>query len=190
MNIKEKILAFSIAIVFVLFVAYGTNVFIEEPKMDYVCKGVEYNIEVESCPEQNIALRERAPVPAKPGIECWCNQDCSGGECVRTGPCYQRNPEREECEERYGSAREKYNRNVFFVSIITGIIVLVMGGAILRLESVGSGLMGGGTLLIFYGTIRYWGDLNDIFRFLILGVALGILIWIGYRKLNPHSKKN
>jgi uncharacterized membrane protein len=65
--------------------------------------------------------------------------------------------------------------------IVLGIMALVIG-AFLKLTSVGSGIMGGGVLTIIYGTIRYWGNMPDYGRFTILGIALAILIWIGYKK--------
>ena len=78
--------------------------------------------------------------------------------------------------------REIYNRNVFIISVIAGLVCVLIGGVKLKLESVSSGIMGGGVLSIIYGTIRYWGDLADVGRFAILGTVLAILIWIGYRK--------
>jgi len=44
-------------------------------------------------------------------------------------------------------------------------------------------LLGGGVLTIIYGTIAYWSELADWARFIILGITLAILIWIGYKKL-------
>jgi len=51
------------------------------------------------------------------------------------------------------------------------------------MASVSSGLMGGGILAIIYGTMRYWSDLPDFGRFIILGITLIILIWLGYKKI-------
>ena len=79
--------------------------------------------------------------------------------------------------------RNIYFRNVFIISGIIGIIVIIIG-VILHLTSVSAGLFGGGVLTIIYGTISYWSELADWARFIILGIALGILIWLGYKKLN------
>ena len=54
---------------------------------------------------------------------------------------------------------------------------------ILKLETVSSGIMGGGVLTIIYGTLRYWGEMSDIIRWILLGVVLALLIWIGYKKV-------
>ena len=51
------------------------------------------------------------------------------------------------------------------------------------MASVSAGLMGGGVLTILYGVIRYWTDLPDYGRFIILGIILAILIWLGYKRI-------
>ena len=56
-------------------------------------------------------------------------------------------------------------------------------------ESVGAGVLGGGVLIVIYGTIRYWGDMSKYLRIIILGIVLFILIWIGYKKIEDNIKK-
>lgn len=87
------------------------------------------------------------------------------------------------CQDNYQNVREPYERNVFFANLIIG-IVLVVTGIFLALPSVSSGLMGGGVIMLVYGTIRNWGNLSDTLRTIMLGIALIILIWLGYKKLN------
>ena len=89
----------------------------------------------------------------------------------------------EECREEYDSVREPYNRNVFIIALVIGMIAIIVGGVILSIESVGSGIMGGGVLLVIYGTMRYWGEMSKYIRIIILGLVLAVLIWIGYKKL-------
>ena len=90
--------------------------------------------------------------------------------------------ERQQLKEEYDVAREVYERNVFFANMIIGVIVLVVA-LFLSIEAVSSGLMGGAVMLIVYGSMRYWGELSDAWRTLMLGVALVGLIWLGYKKL-------
>jgi hypothetical protein len=86
------------------------------------------------------------------------------------------------CDREYDEARDIYERNVFFVNLSIGVILFIVA-FFLSLEAVSSGLMGGAVLIIVYGTIRYWGELSDVFRTVFLGIALGILIWLEYKKL-------
>ena len=87
------------------------------------------------------------------------------------------------CQGEYDDARKPYERNVFFANVVIGVILLVFA-FFLGVEAISSGLMGGAVMLIVYGSIRYWGELSDVWRTLMLGVALVVLIWLGYKKLN------
>ena len=71
---------------------------------------------------------------------------------------------------------------MFIVASGIGIIALIIGFA-LGIASVSAGLMGGGVLTILYGTIRYWSDLPYYGRFIILGITLAILVWLGYKRI-------
>ena len=86
------------------------------------------------------------------------------------------------CNKEFRDVREIYNRNVFIIATVIGIIALV-AGIVLKITSVSSGLMGGGILLIIYGIIRYWSGLENYGRFTVMGIALTVLIWLGYKKL-------
>lgn len=87
-----------------------------------------------------------------------------------------------ECRKEYREAMKPYERDVFFANLIVGLIVLV-AAFFLAIEAVSSGLMGGAVMLIVYGSMRYWGELSDVWRTLMLGVALVVLVWLGYKKL-------
>ncbi|MFH1307595.1 MAG: hypothetical protein ABIH72_01975 [archaeon] len=86
------------------------------------------------------------------------------------------------CQKEYESVDVVYREKVFIIAVITGLIVLIVG-IILGLQSVSLGLMGGGVITMFIGTIQYWDRLGKYLRLIILGVVLAILIWIGYKKL-------
>ena len=47
----------------------------------------------------------------------------------------------------------------------------------------GSLMLLGGIITLFFGTVRYWARLFDYARFIILGLVLALLIWLGYKKL-------
>ncbi len=187
MNIKEKILAVSIAIVFLLFVIYGIRTFYPEPRMNDFCSGIPSFVSVDKCPEMQEGAEPVPPAPRPFKGECWCEQDCSNGTCVQTGKCRDANPEYKKCVDEFEKKREGYNKGVFITALIIGVIALVSGSLFISIDSVASGIMGGGTLTLFYGTVRYWGDLGDVERFLLLGLALIVLVWVGFKKLNSLS---
>jgi len=175
---KHTILSIAIAIVFVLFIGFGIASFYETPQREDFC-------------DENIFERPFVRGLEKPGNctfiepdEDLKNQCRENGKitpkydqdgCVESYFC-------ETCYNEFDDVRQIYNRNVFIVATGIGIIALIVGFA-LGMVSVSSGLMGGGILLIIYGTMRYWSDLPDFGRFIILGITLGILIWLGYKKI-------
>lgn len=164
---KQIILSLAIAILFVLFIAYAIETAYPSPKYENYCPTTPQNyINQTECEANNGTWINYGPeISAKPSADV-------------TGYCdtYTK------CQRPWESVREKYNRNVFFISLIIGILTVVIS-IVLSVESVSSGLMGGGAILMIYGTIRYWGSLSDIFRTIMIGIALAVLIWIGYKKL-------
>ena len=68
------------------------------------------------------------------------------------------------------------------ITLPLGAIILI-AGIFVSVPSVSAGLMGGGILTMLYGLLQYWDELGDILRFIILGIILCALIWIGIKKL-------
>ena len=87
------------------------------------------------------------------------------------------------CRKEYEEAQSLYNRNVFVGLVITGLVALVIG---LFVSATGSavslGLSLGGLLSLVIASIRYWSDMDEYLRVIVLGLALIALIWIGIKK--------
>ena len=191
---KSVLLAIAIAIVFVFFVGFGIASFYKAPKYEDFCVQREFKeaITQEKCEAENgkwTSYERGAPKPVMAENQLLCTKISSVGknttlncetieQITQSGYCdidfY--------CREDFDKTREKYNRNVFIVATGIGIIILIVGFA-LKMASVSAGLMSGGVLTILYGIIRYWTDLPDYGRFIILGIILAILIWLGYRRI-------
>jgi hypothetical protein len=88
----------------------------------------------------------------------------------------------EQCWKKFDAVKEPYERNIFIVTVIIGLLAVLLGSFILKIDSVSSGIMAGGVLTIIYGAIRYWGDMHKYLRFTVLTIVLLVLIWIGYKK--------
>ena len=192
-KIKEAILGISIAIIFVFFVAFGIKAFYKEPKFeDFCARGtsidVVYSKGYYEVPYPAYPARFKEPagnVCTKANIEYEkFRKDCIAKKADVTFE-YDENgcqiaKECTFCQQDYNKARNIYFRNVFIISGVVGIIVIVVG-AILKITSVSAGLFGGGVLTIIYGTTNYWSELADWARFIILGIALAVLIYLGYK---------
>ncbi|MFH1710973.1 MAG: hypothetical protein ABH840_01550 [Nanoarchaeota archaeon] len=165
---KNIILAIAIAILFVMFIAYAIETIYHSPKYNSYCNPEQKQyLNQTECEENNLiwtSYPEYAPErPAPVGVSGYCDAYSV-------------------CQKSYDEISQIYNRNVFFISLTLGIITIIIAVFIL-LESVSSGFMAGGVLLIIYGTIRYWGSLSNWLRTIMLAFALAVLVWIGYKKL-------
>lgn len=190
-KIKETILGISIAVIFVFFVVFGIKAFYKEPKYENFCKigvpidfvsgKVSYYAEPYPArikePEQNVCAKSNLEYDkfrkacAEKNMDVMYGYDDKG--CQAAKECTS-------CNVDFNQARNIYFRNVFIISGIVGIIVIIIG-AVLKITSVSAGLFGGGVLTILYGTTNYWSELADWARFIILGIALVVLIYLGYR---------
>jgi len=192
---KKKVLTFAIAIILVLFVGFGIEAFYDSPDRSDFCDDINNRMinTKESCEENNgtwnsfdesrkVALRGDQLICTK-GVESDTgefNLNCKNQEQATFDNGYCDNYK---CYEEYDSVRDSYNRDVFIICAVIGLIVIFVGGIKLNKESVGSGVLAGGILTVIYGTIRYWEGLGEIMRFILLGLILGLLIWIGYKKI-------
>lgn len=84
--------------------------------------------------------------------------------------------------DAYDEVYDAYNEKASILMLIVGAIVLIIALA-LKKDAVSAGLAFGGILDLFVGTVRYWEDIHNYLRFIILAIVLAILIWIGYKKL-------
>ena len=171
-KIKVIILALIIAIVLCAFVIYLIQAIHPSPKYEDYCRPNYPNIEnmtKTTCEAYNGTWIQdniqyaKAPYPVSTQAQGYCD-------------FYT------ECNKTFQGIQDKYNLVVFLVAVIVGLIAVAVG-IILQLTSVSSGLMLGGAFLIFYGTMTYWYKLTNWIRVILLGIALAILIWLGYKKL-------
>ncbi len=160
MNFKHNLLAVAIAIIFAFFVGYGIEVFHDSPEYEDFCPDLFEVVDEKSCLEAG-------------GI--WNANHVPKGE---RGLCSNKM----KCREPYQDAQEGHDKIVFIVSLIAGIIAVITALQ-LRKDVVSQGLLLGAVFLILYGTMRYWTHANDVLKFVLLGIALAILIWLAYRKL-------
>lgn len=86
----------------------------------------------------------------------------------------------QKCSDDYEIANRNYSKNMFIISIIFGVLIITLCTIFISINSISGGLMLGSLMFIIYGTGRYWNYMDDLMRFIILGFALGILIYVAY----------
>ena len=169
---KTVILSVAIALISVFFFVYAIQSVYPAPEYEDYCNNsyikINSSAECEAIGgkwmDYEDEFQESKPVDGTIRINDYCDRDWT-------------------CRGKFEDVNDVYERNVFFANLILGISIFVIG-FFLAIEAVSGGLMGGGVIMTFYGTIRYWGNLSDIWRTFILGISLAILIWLGYKKLS------
>ena len=84
-------------------------------------------------------------------------------------------------QQEFNNAQKSYQRNIFIILIVLGVISLV-SGAFLANEIVTLGLSWGGVLSLIITSMRYWSTADNLIKVLILGFALAALIWLAVKK--------
>ena len=86
-----------------------------------------------------------------------------------------------ECQEKYDDALGGYSNNLFLFTVIFVVIIVALSLLLIKNGAVSGGLLLGSLFYLIYGTSTYWRFMNDIYRFIALGIGLLVLIYIRYR---------
>jgi len=185
-NLKKFGVGLAIIIIFNLFINYGINTFYKSPKYEDFCKperlkqamnireicegvgglwtenvGYEgkriYAPEYSNQPAPLVEIKEQQPTG-------WCDQDFS-------------------CRKDFEAINNVYRRNVFIVWVIAGIAAIVASFFFTAVSMLSTSFMFSGLLSLLVGTLQYWSAMQDYLRFIILGIALSVLVYLAYRKL-------
>ena len=162
MAIKQVLLILGIALIFTVFFGYAAEVVFEQPKY----------------PEDKCSCYPKARV-------------LSPSESEK----YYQSEEYSVCQEECNKATEAWNQLVektnfkSFIALSIISIIAIVAGLALTIEAVSSGILGGGILLLVYSVMRHWGILNKYLRLTLLGIALIVLIYYGYQKIDKVQKK-
>ena len=81
----------------------------------------------------------------------------------------------------------------FFVIALVSAVLAISFGFFIEVESVSTGLILGGLILLIYSSIRFWWFANNKVRVIILAIALCVLVVIGFKlfeKKEIKSKKS
>ena len=176
-NVKKWIIAISIAIVFNMFVNYGISTFQPGPQYEDFCGENKrpHTIPLEKtqdCEVVDVSSETRNACSDTKGYIAY-NYDSNG--CATEAYC-------ETCSVNYDKVRKDYDSNVFIVLLLVAVASLAAGLRV-RVAAVSTGFLLAGVLGILIASTRYWGHLQNLARFLLLGAVLAVLIWFGYKKV-------
>ena len=171
MNVKNLLLGIVIAVIFLMFFVYGTKLVYDEPEYDKFCNYSYYYPEkIINCSFNSELQKQMQDCYNQRGIPRY-EYDANGCETSLTCDL---------CSLEYEEASKDYSKNLFLISLIIGIIVIAVSVIFIKVPAVSGGLMLGSLFFIIYGTTGYWRFMEDVLRFVILGLTLFILIWLAY----------
>lgn len=186
MNLAKTFLAIGIAVIFAVFVGYGLHVVYEVPKNPFDVSRDESCYKTYNCNQQLDQCR-------KPGDYAFIPKDKECYSAVKQSTEYKT------CEELQDKCIEEFNKrtplyihakNSFYILIGIGLVAIIAGIFLTRLQGIGSGLIGGGVLIVLWSLIytqSYWVLLNEYVKLGALGIVLIVLIYLGYKKLEKKS---
>ncbi len=181
MNIKNWLLGIAIAVIFFMFCVYGTKLIYNSPERNDFCN-VSYSYP-EKIPEQGCNISSELQTRIN---ECYNSEGIPRYEydngCIKEIVC-------DFCNEEFNKANSEYTKNLFLISLIMGIIAIMISVILIGISPVSGGLMLGSLFFMIYGTAGYWRFMEDLFRFIILGIVLLILIWLAYWLAKKNKKK-
>ncbi|MDE2031073.1 MAG: hypothetical protein KGI58_02320 [Patescibacteria group bacterium] len=84
---------------------------------------------------------------------------------------------------KYNKAHVSYEKKVFITLIVFGVLLLVLAGFI-SVQILSISFAWGGVLSLLIASMRYWSLADNLFKVVILGLALSLLIWLAIKKFN------
>lgn len=178
-TVLKWILVAAIVIVLNLFFVNAIRLALEEPQYDDFCAPRQVTIQPDAqdaCVGAGGAWTDYGK-PAKPRPVPAPDFEEPAGYCDLDFTCRQ----------EYEDARTVYNRNVFVALVVLGVFALV-AGFFIAADAVSLGFSLGGVLALIIASIRYWSDMNDVLRVVVLAVALAALVWLGIKKVRRQEE--
>lgn len=179
------LLGIVISVLLVMFCVYGTKLIYEEPKYSDFCDNTYYpeypikTIDTANC-SLSVELKEKAN-------DCYKNGGIPRFDYDENGCEYDLFCDM--CNAEYNKVSENHSKNLFVISLVVGIIIISASVIFIKIPAISGGLMLGSLFYIVFGTANYWSFMEDILRFVILGIALGVLIWLAYYLSNKNISK-
>jgi len=178
LSVLKWALVVAIVVVLNLFFNYSISLIYKTPQWDTFCPQKQVTITPQNqqeCVAQGGAWTEGGDVSLKGNVAV--PTVAPSGE--RVGWCDINFT----CSKAFNEAQNIYNRNVFIALVVLGVASLIIGFFFSQITAVSLGLSFGGVLSFIIGSVRYWSDMDDYLRVIILGFALAALIWLGVKKI-------
>ena len=183
--LKKIGLGLSIIIIFNLFVHLGLTLFYEAPEVESHCQENEYIQSSEVDTQQGCQkIGGKWKKDSQIG-DYWCDLSLAPAEYIYSESIVVSRDS--ECYQAYEAASDKHSGNGFIIILVIFAVVITVGMFVRRSKAVSSGLIYGSLVLLISGIIRYWEGVEDVWKFVMLGIALAVLVYLGFRDMGEKS---
>lgn len=164
MGIKNFILGVAIAVLTIAVAIYGIHTFYPAPEYSDFCNDSYWG----SLPEtEEICLDEGGRWNTYPKYEAgqasgYCNTNYY-------------------CSQEYSEIQKSWSRNLFYIGLPLGILIILLGTFVFKLDVVGAGLMWGGVITMIYSTWGFFLQSEQTMKFIISAIALALVIYFAYK---------
>lgn len=164
--VLKWVLVLSIMVVANLFINYAISTVYHTPKYEEYCPMMTAPVKDYSTQSACLAVggQWNAQVTPDSKINGYCDADFT-------------------CRKGYDTAQQSYDRNVFVVRVVVGLILLSLGFFLRLSETFSLALSFAGFLSLIIGSTLFWGSMQDYIRVIVLGLALAFLIWLAVKKI-------
>jgi hypothetical protein len=180
MDAKKIAMVIAITVLLPLFVGLFADAAYKEPKYEDYCNNT-YDYGMKAIP----ATPTNCSYNTDP-VEAQCYSNGGQAEFNYTVDGCQKFQSCNYCSKFFNDAQQKYNRNLFFILLPIGLVIVILG-LYLIVDYLGAGLMFAGLIVMFYATFRYFSDMSKMLRAIVILIELLVIMWIGYKKIE-HKK--
>jgi len=181
MDAKRIAMVIAIVVLLPLFVGLFTDAVYDEPKYEDYCNNSYYEY---SKPMIATPVNCTDVYSSQESQQCYNDKGTPDYTYDSTG-C-QQFKSCNYCSRDFNDAQQKYNRNIFFILLPLGLIIVIIG-IYFAVDYLGAGLMFAGLIVMFYATFRYFSDMSKMLRAIVILVELLVIMWIGYQKIERKS---
>lgn len=181
MEIKNLLLGAVIAVIFLMFCVYGTKLMYDEPEYKDFCKDT-YSFPSKVSDNCSVSNELQDKINECSDSEGIIRYEYDANGCRIDLTC-------DFCNKDFEEVKKNYAQNLFLISLIFGIVIIAVSVLFIKISAISGGLMAGSLFFIIYGTSGYWEFMDDWIRFILLGVVLGVLIWLAYYMKNKKWVK-
>lgn len=172
MSFKHFAIGLTLYILVIVFIVFASQSFVAKPKDN--CRYPSY---------------QQAPTPViQSGSSNPTFYDQSNSNSNNSEANYQAQQNvYNDCQAKYTLDLKKYDQSSFVVIVILSVLSIVAGTLVMSVAAISWGLIGAGLSTLLYTMGSNFDVIDKTYMALISGIALVVLIWIGYAKLKDEE---